>query len=67
MTPYQSLLMDARIALSRAGQHAPTARERAAVDACIRQIDKLLIVSTAGPPALYVQDRTGATEAPSSP
>jgi hypothetical protein len=60
MKLWQSLLMDARAVLDRSRQLAPNPMERAAVERCIRQVDKLLLVSTAGPADYIVQDRSSA-------
>ena len=57
MKLWQSLLMDARTVLDRSRQLAPSAMERAAVERCILQVDKLLLVSTAGTTDYMVQDR----------
>lgn len=58
MNVWQSQLLDARVAIDRARQNAPSAIERAAVERCIRQVDKLLLVSAAGPADYMVQDRS---------
>jgi hypothetical protein len=60
MTLWQSLLMDARAVLDRSRQLAPNPIERAAVERCIHQVDRLLLVSTAGPADYIVQDRSSA-------
>ena len=58
MKLWQSLLIDARAVLDRSRQLAPSPIERAAVERCILQVDKLLLVSTAGPADYMVQDRS---------